>query len=144
MLRLTIRRLLATVPILIGVSIVTFLLMRLVPGDFTLTLLGPEHFVARPALWLRALSRYRATVSPAPNFAYALCASRIAASEMEGVDLSSWVTAFDDFPLDSVVQKATLFKQAVDEDWLIVLSHEREHPIGRLVPDRDRYRFEPI
>lgn len=41
MLRLAIRRLLATVPILIGVSIVTFLLMRLVPGDFTLTLLGP-------------------------------------------------------------------------------------------------------
>lgn len=35
------RRLLATVPVLVGVSVVTFLLMRLVPGDFTLTLLGP-------------------------------------------------------------------------------------------------------
>ena len=35
------RRVLAVVPILLGVSIVTFLLMRLVPGDFTLTLLGP-------------------------------------------------------------------------------------------------------
>ncbi len=44
-----------------------------------------------------------------------------------------WVTAFDDFPLDSVVRKAELFRQAVDEDWTIVLSHEREHPIGRLV-----------
>ena len=41
--------------------------------DATLTLLGPELFVARPALWLRALSRYRATISPAPNFAYGLC-----------------------------------------------------------------------
>ena len=36
-----------------------------------------------------------------------------------------WVTAFDDFPLDSVARKAELFAQAADEGWLIVLSHER-------------------
>jgi glyoxylase-like metal-dependent hydrolase (beta-lactamase superfamily II) len=54
-----------------------------------------------------------------------------------------WVTAFDDFPLDSVARKAELFAQAVEEDWLIVLSHEREHPIGTLVRDRDRFRFAP-
>jgi peptide/nickel transport system permease protein len=41
MLQLVLRRILATVPILFGVSLVAFLLMRLVPGDFTLTLLGP-------------------------------------------------------------------------------------------------------
>jgi peptide/nickel transport system permease protein len=41
MVRLIFRRVLATVPILFGVSLVAFLLMRLVPGDFTLTLLGP-------------------------------------------------------------------------------------------------------
>ena len=55
-----------------------------------------------------------------------------------------WITAFDDFPLDSVAQKAALFRQAVEEDWLVVLSHERVHPIGRLVADRDRFRFEPL
>jgi hypothetical protein len=54
------------------------------------------------------------------------------------------VTAFDDFPLESVSQKAELFAQAADERWLIVLSHERERPIGRLERDRDRFRFEPI
>jgi glyoxylase-like metal-dependent hydrolase (beta-lactamase superfamily II) len=54
-----------------------------------------------------------------------------------------WVTSFDDFPLDSVARKAELFRQAVDEDWTIVLSHEPRTPIGRLVPDRDRYAFEP-
>jgi glyoxylase-like metal-dependent hydrolase (beta-lactamase superfamily II) len=54
-----------------------------------------------------------------------------------------WVTAFDDFPLDSVAAKASLFAQAADEDWLIVLSHEPLRPIGRLTPDRDRYRYEP-
>jgi glyoxylase-like metal-dependent hydrolase (beta-lactamase superfamily II) len=55
-----------------------------------------------------------------------------------------WITAFDDFPLDSVVRKAELFRQAVEEDWLVVLSHERVHPVGRLVPDRDRFRYEPV
>ncbi len=55
-----------------------------------------------------------------------------------------WVTAFDDFPLDSVVRKAELFAQAADEGWLIVLSHEAKHPIGHVVRDRDRFRFEPV
>jgi len=53
-----------------------------------------------------------------------------------------WVTAFDDFPLDSVAVKSWLFAQAADEGWTIVLSHEPRHPIGRLERDRDRYRFE--
>lgn len=55
-----------------------------------------------------------------------------------------WVTSFDDFPLDSVVRKVELFSQAAEEGWIIVLSHERYQPIGHLVPDRDRFRFEPI
>lgn len=54
-----------------------------------------------------------------------------------------WVTSFDDFPLDSVARKAELFRQAAEERWTIVLSHEPRTPIGRLVPERDRYRFEP-
>ena len=54
-----------------------------------------------------------------------------------------WVTAFDDFPLDSVEVKASLFAQAADEGWLIVLSHEPFRPVGRLVRDRDRFRYEP-
>ncbi|HEV7604262.1 MAG TPA: MBL fold metallo-hydrolase, partial [Candidatus Limnocylindrales bacterium] len=53
-----------------------------------------------------------------------------------------WVTAFDDFPLDSVTRKIELFTQAVEEDWIVVLSHEATRPIGRLVRDRDRFRFE--
>ena len=53
-----------------------------------------------------------------------------------------WVSAFDDFPLDSVEVKASLFSQAADEDWIVVLSHERDQPIGRLVRDRDRFRYE--
>jgi acyl-CoA synthetase (AMP-forming)/AMP-acid ligase II len=63
--------------------------------DATLTLLGPELFVARPALWLRTLSRYRATISPAPGFAYSQCVTRISDVEMEGVDLSAWRAALN-------------------------------------------------
>jgi glyoxylase-like metal-dependent hydrolase (beta-lactamase superfamily II) len=55
-----------------------------------------------------------------------------------------WVTAFDDFPLDSVDRKAELFAEAAANGWLIALSHELKAPIGRLLPDRDRYRYEPL
>jgi len=55
-----------------------------------------------------------------------------------------WIPAFDDFPLDSVAGKAALFARAADEGWTIVLSHEARVPVGRLVPDRDRFAWQPI
>lgn len=59
----------------------------------TLTLIPPELFVARPAVWLRTLSRYRATISPAPNFAFGLCVEKIRDEELVGLDLSEWRVA---------------------------------------------------
>lgn len=55
-----------------------------------------------------------------------------------------WVSAFDDFPLTSVEVKVTLFRQAAEEGWTVVLSHEPRRPVGRMVADRDRFRFESI
>jgi len=55
-----------------------------------------------------------------------------------------WVTAFDDFPLDSVAVKGELFRRAVEDDWIVALSHEVRSPVGRLTPDRDRFRFDPL
>jgi glyoxylase-like metal-dependent hydrolase (beta-lactamase superfamily II) len=55
-----------------------------------------------------------------------------------------WVTAFDDFPLDSVAVKGSLFARAADEDWIVALSHEVNRPIGRLVRNRDRFRYEDV
>lgn len=55
-----------------------------------------------------------------------------------------WITSFDDFPLDSVVVKAELFRRAVADDWTVVLSHEARKPVGKLTPDRDRFRFDGI
>src|SRR5581483_4408073 len=63
------------------------------PG--TVVGLPPEAFLARPALWLRALSRHRAATSTAPDFAYALCTQRIRDAELRGVDLSAWRYALD-------------------------------------------------
>ncbi|MCY7419444.1 MAG: hypothetical protein LH650_13315, partial [Chloroflexi bacterium] len=55
-----------------------------------------------------------------------------------------WISAFDDYPLTSVQVKAELFRQAAEEDWTVVLSHEPRKPVGRLLPDRDRFRFESL
>ena len=55
-----------------------------------LVLIAPEHFLAKPALWLRAIARHRAFISPAPNFAYSLCARRVRDKDLAGVDLSCW------------------------------------------------------
>ena len=57
----------------------------------TCVLLPPESFVRRPAEWLRAITRHRATVSFAPNFAYDLCVRRV--KDLDGLDLSSWRVA---------------------------------------------------
>ena len=62
-----------------------------VGGD--LVLIPPERFLVRPSLWLRAIARHRARVSPAPSFSYALCARRIRDEELTGLDLSSWTYA---------------------------------------------------
>ena len=39
-------------------------------------LLPPLYFLQKPVRWLRAISRYRATTSGAPNFAYDACVGR--------------------------------------------------------------------
>ncbi|CAB3734801.1 Linear gramicidin synthase subunit D [Paraburkholderia sediminicola] len=61
---------------------------------FPVVLMSPAHFLERPARWLQAVSHYRATVSGGPNFAYQLCAERVRADQLSGVDLSSWRVAF--------------------------------------------------
>ena len=62
---------------------------------FPLILMSPLTFLARPARWLRAIHRHGGTLSGGPNFAFELCARRIADEEIEGLDLSSWRLAFN-------------------------------------------------
>ncbi len=58
-------------------------------------LMSPVAFLQRPLRWLRAISRYRATTSGGPNFAYDLCVKRISPAERQGLDLSCWDLAFN-------------------------------------------------
>ena len=58
-------------------------------------LMSPVAFLQRPVRWLQAISRYKATTSGAPNFAYELCVSKITNEQRETLDLSSWDIAFN-------------------------------------------------
>ncbi len=57
--------------------------------------LSPLAFLQKPVRWLRAITRYRVTISGGPNFAYDLCAQKVTDEEMHGLDLSSWDVAFN-------------------------------------------------
>jgi amino acid adenylation domain-containing protein/thioester reductase-like protein len=60
-----------------------------------LIFMSPLHFIQRPIRWLRAISKYKATHTGGPNFAYDYCVEKIKAQDLEGLDLSSWVVAFN-------------------------------------------------
>jgi acyl carrier protein len=60
-----------------------------------ITILSPVAFLSRPERWLWALHDSRATLCPAPNFAYELCARKIPDQKLEGLDLSPWRVAIN-------------------------------------------------
>lgn len=63
--------------------------------QITLVFLKPEDFMRWPDSWLRAISRHRGTLSPAPNFAFHYTVRRCKESDLEGVDLSCWRVAMN-------------------------------------------------
>jgi acyl-CoA synthetase (AMP-forming)/AMP-acid ligase II len=63
------------------------------PGP--LVLIAPEHFLARPALWPRAMARHGGTISLAPSFAYAYVADRVRPADLAGASLARWRLALD-------------------------------------------------
>ncbi|BAY66478.1 amino acid adenylation domain-containing protein [Calothrix brevissima NIES-22] len=58
-------------------------------------LMSPVDFIKKPFLWLQAISRYKATTSGGPNFAYDLCIDKITPEQRATLDLSSWDVAFN-------------------------------------------------
>ena len=63
-------------------------------GDFPVTLMSPLDFLQKPMRWLQAVSRYRATTSGGPNFAYELACSKVKPEQLAELDLSNWSVAF--------------------------------------------------
>ena len=60
-----------------------------------LVLLSPSAFLTKPRRWLRAMSDYGGTISPAPNFGYALAVKRVKEADRAGLDLSRWRVALN-------------------------------------------------
>ena len=56
--------------------------------------ISPATFLQSPIAWLAAISKYRATISGGPNFAYDLCIRKITEEQCATLDLSSWALAF--------------------------------------------------
>jgi acyl-CoA synthetase (AMP-forming)/AMP-acid ligase II len=57
-------------------------------------LMSSMAFMLKPVRWLQAISRYQATTSGGPDFAYDLCIRKITPEQRETLDLSSWEVAF--------------------------------------------------
>jgi acyl transferase domain-containing protein/acyl-CoA synthetase (AMP-forming)/AMP-acid ligase II/SAM-dependent methyltransferase/acyl carrier protein len=58
-------------------------------------LMPPVAFLQQPVRWLSAISRYKATTSGGPNFAYDLCVKQVQPEQLADIDLSSWDVAFN-------------------------------------------------
>jgi len=83
-------------------------------SGFPAYLMAPAAFLQRPARWLQAISRLRASHSGGPNFAYDLAVRRIRPCDRAALDLSCWRVAFNG---SEPVRKETLevFQQTFGE-----------------------------
>lgn len=60
--------------------------------------MAPSAFIKRPVRWLQLISAQddgRKVMSGGPNFAYQLCADRIAEADIPGLRLQAWKTAYN-------------------------------------------------
>jgi glyoxylase-like metal-dependent hydrolase (beta-lactamase superfamily II) len=56
-----------------------------------------------------------------------------------------YIAGIDTFPLDMIEQKEKLLNEAVDGDWIVILDHDTEGNVGRIVrDDRGRFAFRDI
>lgn len=64
-------------------------------GGFPVLIMSPISFIRRPVRWLQAITKFRATISGGPNFAYDLCVKKITQEDKSNLDLSNWSLAFN-------------------------------------------------
>jgi acyl-CoA synthetase (AMP-forming)/AMP-acid ligase II len=62
---------------------------------FPVYLMQSMEFASNPLSWLRAISKYKATVSGGPDTAYATCVGLLDDEAAEAFDLSQWRVAFN-------------------------------------------------
>jgi len=59
----------------------------------TCIMMPPVAFLQKPIRWLKAISKYRATTSGGPNFAYDLCVKEVQPEQLANLDLVRLVPA---------------------------------------------------
>jgi acyl-CoA synthetase (AMP-forming)/AMP-acid ligase II len=64
-------------------------IMAPVYGGWPVVIFSPAHFVQRPYRWLKAITEYGVTISPAPNFALDMCVQSVSDSEVEELELGT-------------------------------------------------------
>ncbi|MFW5740931.1 MAG: fatty acyl-AMP ligase [Myxococcota bacterium] len=79
-------------PLFHDMGLIGFVLAPIAHG-IEVTFLSPMLFLRRPSVWVRGMSRFGASISFGPNFAYALSIKRVRARDIEGIDLSKWRVA---------------------------------------------------
>ncbi len=62
---------------------------------FRAVLISYLHFIQKPERWLKAIDKYKATISGGPNFAYELCCKYYENYKNDFPNLSSWKIAFN-------------------------------------------------
>ena len=80
-------------PLFHDMGLIGNLLQGLAAGNHVV-LMPPEAFLMKPLRWLRAIEKYGAQISGAPNFAFQLCARKAVPLAPETLDLSGWELAF--------------------------------------------------
>jgi glyoxylase-like metal-dependent hydrolase (beta-lactamase superfamily II) len=55
-----------------------------------------------------------------------------------------WVMGYDLYPVQTIEAKARLLGAARDGGWAVLLNHDPVSPVGRIVPEGKRTRFEPL
>ncbi|GJF04522.1 fatty acyl-AMP ligase [Pseudonocardia sp. D17] len=75
-------------PLFHDMGMVGFLTIPMVAG-IELVTVTPADFLSRPLLWAELISKYRGSVTAAPNFAYSVLARQLARAEDGSLDLSS-------------------------------------------------------
>ncbi len=81
-------RMVSWLPLFHDMGMVGFLTIPMTVG-LDLVSVTPTEFLGRPRLWAELISKYRGTVTAAPNFAYAVLARQLARVDDGELDLSS-------------------------------------------------------
>ena len=55
-----------------------------------------------------------------------------------------WIMALDEYPTKTLESRRRIYRQAVQESWIVFFGHESEHPLGNLIEEQGRYKVRSL